>query len=276
MDDPPGRPYTFLIIPKGLMDNLFTPLLAPLEVQGHIIILLMAFTVMGAFVVSGFGVGGGVLMTPLFLLFLPPKEGIALLAPLLLLISAMVLRQYWRQWNNFHLLVLLPASLVGIWLGTHLLAVCPPIYITKTVGVLAILFGVLQGVSVDRPDWLSRLRPGTWWGVGLGLSSGVSSGMAHAGGIVFSFYLLPHSPNKEMFVATLVLLFFVTGVLKVGTYVAYHLLTWPILLLSLLLLPAMIVGSFLGKWMNRRISNRQFLRLISVIIVLIGIKLLLQ
>jgi uncharacterized protein len=258
------------------MENIFSALMTPLGGQGYVLILLMGFTALGSFVISGFGVGGGVLMTPLFLLFLPPKEGIALLAPLMVLISVMALRQYWRQWNNFHILVLLPAGLAGIWLGTHLLAICPPIYITKTVGVLAILFGVLQYVGVDRPEWFNRLRPGTWWGVGLGLSSGVSSGMAHAGGIIFSFYLLPNSASKETFIATTVFLFFVTGLLKIGTYAAYRILTWPLLLTSLLLIPALIAGSFLGKWMNRRLSNTQFLLLISILIVLMGLKLLIH
>jgi uncharacterized protein len=258
------------------MENFLSALMSPLGAPNYVLIILMAFTAAGAFVISGFGVGGGVLMTPLFLLFLPPKEGIALLAPLMVYTSIVALKQYWRQWNNFHILVLLPSGLLGIWAGTHLLAVCSPVFITKTVGVLAILFGVLQGVGVDRPEWWERLRPGTWWGIGLGLGSGVSSGMAHAGGIVFSFYLLPNSPRKEMFVGSLVLLFVVTGLLKVGTYAAYQILTWPLLVLSLLLVPAMMVGSLLGKWMNRRLSNKQFLRLISILIVLTGVKLLFQ
>ncbi len=215
-------------------------------------------------------------MTPIFILLLPPRVGIALLAPLLVLISGMVVRQYWRQWNNFHVLVLLPAALAGVWIGTHLLAVFSPSYIVRTVGGLAILFGILQGLGVDRPEWWSRLRPGTRVGVGLGLASGISSGMAHTGGIIFSFYLLPHSGNKEMFVATSVLLFLVTGLLKIGTYLAYRILTWPILLLSMLLVPALVLGAVCGKWMNRRLSNRQFLRLISIIIILIGLKLLFQ
>ncbi len=258
------------------MESFLTALASPPGAQNHVVILLMAFTVLGAFVMSAFGIGGGVLMTPLFILFLPPKEGIAMLAPLMVLMSAMTLRQYWRQWNNFHIIVLLPAALLGIWIGTHLLAVCPPVYISKTVGVLAIIFGVAQGLGVDRSELWNRLHPGTWWGVGLGLSSGVSSGMAHAGGIVFSFYLLPNSATKEMFVASTVLLFVVTGLLKVGTYVAYEILTWPLFLLSLLLLPALILGSLLGKWTNRRLSNKQFVRLIAMLIVVMGLKLLLQ
>jgi uncharacterized membrane protein YfcA len=48
---------------------------------------LAAVIFSGAFITSGFGVGGGVLMTPMVLLLLPPKFGIGLLGPLMLIIS---------------------------------------------------------------------------------------------------------------------------------------------------------------------------------------------
>ncbi len=259
------------------MENVIPGLLSPLGAGGFpLLLLLMVFTLGAAFITSGFGIGGGVLLTPLFILFLPPKVGIALIAPMFVIMSATAVRQYWGQWNPFHILVLLPAALVGIWIGTHLLSVLPATYIVKTVGVLAVLFGSLQFLGIDRPEWMERLRPRTWMGVGLGLGSGVGSGMAHTGGIVFSFYLLPNSPNREMFVATTVCIFFVTGLLKVGTYVTYGILTWPIFRISLLLIPAMALGSLFGKLMNRRISNRLFLRVISTMIVLMGVKLLWQ
>ena len=126
----------------------------------------MAIVCAGAFVTSGFGVGGGVLVTPLFISVLPPKYGIGLLAPLMLLMSAAGVRQYWRLWDNRHILILLPASLAGIWLGTYLLAEVPPRVVRKTVGVLAVIFGVFQFLAIDRPEWRNRLRPtdGRGWG----------------------------------------------------------------------------------------------------------------
>jgi uncharacterized membrane protein YfcA len=188
--------------------------------------------------------------------------------------SAAGVRQYWRMWDNRLVLVLLPASLVGIWLGTYLLAEVPPQIVRKTVGVLALLFGGFQLFAMTRPEWQNRLRPPTWQGVSFGFGSGISSALAHTGGIVFSFYLLPHSRTKEVFVATTVFLFFTTGLVKMGTYWYYDLLTFPILILSLFLMPALIVGSILGKKLNQRIPNRLFMRLISLFIAIMGIRLI--
>jgi uncharacterized membrane protein YfcA len=243
--------------------------------EPSVLAILMALVFGGAFVTSGFGIGGGVLMTPLVIVLLPPKFGIGLLAPLIFLMSGAGVRQYWKQWENRHVLVLLPSSLAGIWLGTYLLSEIPPEMVRRTVGGLALAFGAVQFLIIDRPEWGYRLRPSTWQGIGFGFGAGISSALAHTGGIVFSFYLLPHSRTKEIFVGTTVLLFFTSGFIKMGTYLYYGILTWPIFLLSLTLIPALIIGSLAGKWLNRRISHKLFMRLVSIFVILVGVRLIL-
>ena len=117
------------------METFLSYLLGPVPSPSLLLIfVLMGIVCAGASVTSGFGIGGGVLVTPLFISVLPPKFGIGLLAPLMLLMSAAGVRQYWRLWDNRHVLILLPASLAGIWLGTYLLAEVPPQVVKKTVG----------------------------------------------------------------------------------------------------------------------------------------------
>jgi uncharacterized protein len=255
------------------MDHLISLFLGTVDL--FIFFALMAVIFGGAFITSGFGVGGGVLMTPMVLLLLPPKFGIGLIGPMMCVMAATGVRQYWKQWDNRCLLILLPAMLAGIWLGTHLLAIISPGAVKRIVGGLAIGFGSLQYLSVERPAWRERLRPNAWQGVGLGLASGTISAIAHVGGIIFSFYLLPHSRTKEAFVGTTVFLFFTSGLLKLGTYVSYHLLTFPILMLSIALLPALFLGSICGKRLNRRIPHGLFIRLTCIFVGLMGVWLVL-
>jgi uncharacterized membrane protein YfcA len=277
--------FPFSVAPQIILrlDEEFSPmesgislLLSPLvSLEPHLMVVLMGIVFAGAFVTSGFGIGGGVLMTPLFIFFLPPKFGIGLLAPLLLLMSGTGVRQYWRQWDLHHVGVLLPAALVGVWLGSYLLAEISAEIVRKTVGVLAVAFGTIQLFTLARPAWGNRLCPTTWQGVCFGFASGITSALAHTGGIVSSFYLLPHSRTKEIFVSTSLFLFFTSGLVKVGTYWYYHILTLQILWISLALIPALILGSSAGKWLNRHISNKLFLRLISIFVAVMGMKLIL-
>ena len=255
------------------MDNLISIFLGPVDLP--VFLGLIAVTFSGAFITSGFGVGGGMLMTPLVLLLLPPKFGIGLIGPMMLLMAGTGVRQYWRQWDNHCLLVILPAMMAGIWVGTHLLSVISADMVKKIVGALAICFGVLQYLAVDRPQWKERLRPTPPQGVGLGFASGIISALAHVGGLIFSFYLLPHSRTKEVFVGTTVFLFFTTGLLKIGSYVYYQILTLSILMLCIALLPALFLGAIVGKWLNQRISNKLFIRLICILVGWMGIWLIL-
>jgi uncharacterized protein len=237
--------------------------------------IMVASIFCGAFITSGFGVGGAVLTTPLFIMILPPKFAIGLLAPLNLFMSLAGARLYWKKWNRRHLAILLPAGLTGIFVGSYLLAAIPVPYVVKTVGVLAFVFGIFQFLTLDRPEIRDRFRPNDWQGVGLGFASGITSALAHIGGIVFSFYLLPHSKDKEAFVGTTVVLFATMALLKIGTYSYYLLLTPSMLFLSLFLLPPSFLGAFAGKWLNRRLPNRLFTHIIALIITLMGLKLLL-
>lgn len=256
------------------MGNFFSTFLGPIGLQEpYLIFVLMGIVLAGAFVTSGFGIGGGIMMTPLFVLFLPPKFAIGLLAPLMLLISGTGVRQYWGLWSVHSILVLLPSSLLGIWVGAYLLAQISAAITSKTVGVLAIAFGIIQFLIIDRPDWRDRLRPAAWQGVGFGFASGITTALAHSGGIIFSFYLLPHSRTKEIFVSTTLFLFFASGFVKIGTYAYYGILTFPILFLSLTLVPALIFGSIAGKRFNRLIPNKLFMRLICIVVGAMGIKL---
>ena len=56
------------------METLLADLIGPVSFPGlWLIFILMGIVCAGAFVTSGFGIGGGVLVTPLFISVLPPK-----------------------------------------------------------------------------------------------------------------------------------------------------------------------------------------------------------
>ena len=124
------------------MDNLIAFFLGPVDALIFLGLVAVVFT--GAFITSGFGIGGGMFMTPIILLFLPPKFGIGLLGPTLLLMSGTWIRQYWKQWDRHCLWVILPAMMTGILGGTYLLSVASADTVKRIVGGLAVCFGVLQ------------------------------------------------------------------------------------------------------------------------------------
>jgi len=242
--------------------------LPPLS-QPHLIFILMGIVFAAGFVTSAFGIGEEFLPPSLYSSS-PPKFAIGLLAPLALWMSATGVRQYWRKWDMRHIRVLLPSSLVGVWVGTYLLAEISAALVTRTVGAwLSYSASFSYWLSIAPIGAIASVPPpGREWDSGSAPASPAPWLMPEESSFLSN--LLPHSRTKEIFVGTTVFLFTVQASLKVGTYFYFRILNIPTLLLSGILIPALMAGSLTGKWFNQRISHELFIRLISVFVAAMG------
>ena len=91
---------------------------------------------------SGFGGGLGVLAVPLMSLVIPPLQAAAILLPLLVVMDWFTVWHYRKQWDKRNLLILLPAAILGIVLGSLYFKYLSDAHIRIMVAVLAILFGL--------------------------------------------------------------------------------------------------------------------------------------
>ncbi len=244
------------------------PELSPTSLIVVVVISFMA----GASKVA-FGIGAGVLLTPIAALVLPPKVAVALMAPMMLITDFVAMPHHWRKWSTRHIVLLLPTAFAGIVLGALFLAWAPPVWIKRAIGAVALLFVLTQlwrrmhaaNGTKPLPDWL---------GCVIGLLGGVASSIAHAGGIVMSIYLLAAGLSKQLFVATIVATFFLTDTVKMIAYWATGVLTWPVLLAGLLLSPTMLLGGTAGAVLTRRLTVEQFTAVMMVLVGISGVLLL--
>ena len=82
--------------------------------------------------------------------------------------------------------------------------------------------------------------------------------------------------SKQMFVGTLVVVFVGINITKVVMFSALGILQQKLWLISLSLLPFIIIGAMLGKWVNNRIDEKQFKQWIFLMIGIACLKLLLS
>lgn len=225
---------------------------------------------------AGFGGGTAILVGPLLLILYPAKESVALMLPLLFACDVASLYPYWRKWDEFNVLTILPGAAVGIFLGSFALGSISDAFLAKTIGGLAIAFAVLQ---VYR-DWIVRtekpLAPSLGFGVVVGLGTGFVSTLSHVGGILTTMYLLPQRLENERFVGTTTALYFLINILKIPAYLQLEVLTLDVLLRDLPLFPIVFVGTALGVYLNRRVPGRWFMRVVLVFVLITGIHLLLK
>ena len=141
------------------------------------------------------------------------------------------------------------------------------------IGTIALLFVIFQ---VAREYVFGKIRhaPGVLEGVGMGALTGFTSTISHAGGPPLAIYLLPQRFPKHIYVGTTAVFFAVTNAVKLVPYSMLGLLKASSIGTIVLLAPFCIIGVRLGVWLNRRVSEVWFMRLVYSILFLSGIQLI--
>lgn len=224
---------------------------------------------------AGFGGGAGVIGTPLMALTIPVGEAVALLLPLLMLCD---LFSVWHYRSTFHrrsVRFLLPGAVLGIAAGTAFFGffLGNQQILRVGVGVLALAFVGFHVLRSLAGRVLEARHPHAAEGVFWGTLAGFTSTLAHAGGPPVAVYLLPQRLERHLFVGTTVILFAAINWMKVPSYVWLDLYHVGNLLTVVVLAPLTFVGVRLGIFLNRRFTDRWFNRVVYVILLLTGIRL---
>ena len=148
----------------------------------------------------------------------------------------------------------------------------------KFIGGICMLF---VGIQIWRYFRESRLtersepfRPAPWQGVSLGSAAGLTSTLAHSAGPLVALFLLPQKMDKQVFVGTTVTYFFFGNLVKFIPFTAQGMFTTQRVLTSLVLVPAVIIGTLIGVFLNRKIDDRMFVLILYGVAFLAGLKLL--
>lgn len=223
---------------------------------------------------GGFGGGLGTLAVPLLALVISPVQAAAILLPVLCLMDIVSLWKFRRLWIWDELRVLLPASLVGIGIGTLLFEYMSPAILRLIVGSVAVVFTVHYWVSRRRARDSALPEFPRQYGILGGAVAGFTSFIAHAGGPPINMYLLRRPLNRTDFVATAVFFFAVVNYVKLVPYAWLGQLQSGNLMTSLVLAPLAPVGVLIGVYLHKRVSDRFFFAFVYVLLFLVGLRLI--
>jgi len=219
---------------------------------------------------SGFGAGFGALAVPLMALAVPVPQAAAILMPVLLLMDLLGLAALRKDFDKALLRFLLPFGLLGVVAGALLFKVLDAHIVAGIVGAFTLLFLAQRLLFAPRAD---SAPPPRWLGALLTTASGFTSFTAHAGSPPLTAYVIPLKLAPIVFAATLSYFFFFINLAKWIPYAWLGLLDLRNLLTSLVLLPLVPVGVWLGVRVARRIKPELFYRLLYTGMFLTGCKL---
>ncbi|MBY0336740.1 MAG: sulfite exporter TauE/SafE family protein [Acetobacteraceae bacterium] len=222
---------------------------------------------------GGFASGAGNTGVPLMSLVIPAPQAAAIALPVLCAMDVSALRAWWGRWDRARLRELVPGAVIGLVLGTFAFG-------SLSDRAVKLLLGVVVLGFLARSLWQARQREApppadpspakaTFWSA----ASGFTSFVAHAGGPPLAVYLYPLRLPRQTLSATTVAFFAAVNFAKLPAYAALGTLTAQNLLTSLLLLPLAPIGIRLGVWLQGRLDDRLFYRIIHVLLGLTGLQL---
>ena len=228
---------------------------------------------------AGFGGGLGMLTTPICVLAFTAKDkgpsfAVGVLLPLLCIGDAFSIYHYWGKLERKNLKYLLPGVVVGVVIGVRLMGRFSNRELNLAIGLLAVSFVVFAVVKERIFRAEGAFSPSHKTGVPFGIGAGITSTFAHGAGPLVSLFLIPQRMPKEIYVGTSVLVFTWINWIKMPFFIAQGIITRETLLMGLYYLPLVPIGVWLGLWLNHKVSERLFLKLVYVITFVTGLQLI--
>jgi uncharacterized membrane protein YfcA len=223
---------------------------------------------------GGFGSGAAFAATPLLALILEPGQAVGLMLPLLMLMDVTALKPYWGKWDGRAALALILGAVPGVAVGAAFYRYAEPDVFRLLIGAVAICFVIFQlgrKLGVIRP---ARRPMGDLGGAIAGIVGGFTSFVSHAGGPPAAVFLLSRRIDKTTYQATTVLTFWAINLMKFGPYLFLGIFTWDSLKADLMLVPAAVVGVWLGVKAHYLIPERLYFTITYTLLVLTGTKLI--
>lgn len=230
------------------------------------------FVALIAYVVKGFtGFGAGIVMVPILALALDLKVVVFAACVCAVANGAALAAQTWRHVAWRPIAGVFIGLVIGLVVGVRLLATLSGHSLKMCFGVLVCFFAVRmlwQQLRSREPDF----RPWPEWvGPVSGAVGGIIMGVYGGGGPAMVVYLAHQLRRKEVLRGSLIVLFFVGDVLRLGGYVFEDMATRQSLTLSCVTLPAAMLGGYVGTVVQGRVNAATFRLLLAGLLMVTGV-----
>jgi uncharacterized membrane protein YfcA len=214
----------------------------------------------------------GMMSVPLLSLVMSPVKAAVLLLPLFVISDVVGVWLYRRQYSAPNLKILIPAGVMGVFIGWLTASMISDQTIKFIIGLVGVGFCLQiwfrRGQSLE-PQPANKVK-GYFWGIVAGFTSFIS----HAGGPPFQIYMLPQKLPKAEFAGTATILFAIINLSKILPYQNLSPYSQEDLMKAAVLVPMALLGTYLGAYLTRRINDVWFYKLVQTGLFLVSCKLI--
>ena len=234
-----------------------------LQIIFSIAVIFLAYIIKG---LSGFG--SGLIAIPLLAFIFP----ITFIVPVLGLLnySGTLMQSFHlrKQVSWKDILPLIPFTLSGIAIAIWLLVNVDEEMLVSILGGFVLCYSIYSLLP------LPEFKGGRKWAIPGGGMGGMVGALFGTGGPFYVVYLKMRQLNKTQFRASIAMIFFFDGGVRIIGYALNGLYTSNVLWMLLMLFPVLFIGMYVGHHLHVKFDQKKFNQVISVLLMISGIMLL--
>ena len=235
-------------------------MLSGFELFFSLLIVVAASTVIGT---AGFGFS--LVAAPVLLLYLEPQQVVVVANSLIALLLVMVLARTWRNLEFKASLGLVLGGMVATPIGVLVLNSASPSALRITIAIVIIFLGLISLKNIQLPFTRSRAA-----GPVFGFLTSLAVTTIAIGGPLGAIYAISQRWKPDMVRAGLAVFFLASDLVAFPLYAATGLVERNTLANIGILIPGLIVGFFVARWLVNWINERIFRYVVVAVIIVAG------
>ena len=186
------------------------------------------------------------------------RTSTGIILPMLIAADVVAVRAFRQHAQWTYIRRMLPATIVGVVIGFVLMGRLDEKLFEPIIGTIVLVLVVMQVARMARPGLFANVPHSRAFAWAMGLLAGVTTMLANAAGPIFVLYALAVGLPKYELVGTGALFFFIVNLSKVPFSAGLGLIGPQTLSLNLVLLPVVLTGIAIGRWLTHRVPQRLF------------------
>ncbi len=186
------------------------------------------------------------------------KASVGLALPLLIAADLMAYPAFLKHGSWKPVWKLLPATLVGLLIGWWLLGEINDTVARRIIGGCVLFMVFIQALRKLRPLLFQEMADSRSFGLGAGVLGGFATMLANAAGPVIQLYFLTCRIPKMEMIGIGARFFLLVNLIKVPLNARLALITEESLWENAKLLPGVVAGILIGRWLIGRVPQAAF------------------